>query len=150
MKEIFVEEGVPGQLVWIAEVESAMNPKARSRAGALGMFQFMPDTARRFGLRTAYPDERLNPEKSARAAAKYLRSLHEQFGSWPLAIAAYNAGEGCVERIVARHGSYSFDRIAGFLPGQTRSYVPRVMAIVAVREGVTPHVLPPPSTTSEG
>jgi membrane-bound lytic murein transglycosylase D len=117
LKEIFVAEGLPPEWVWIAEVESSMNPKARSPAGARGLFQFMPATAQRFGMSVSWPDERADPEKSARAAAKYLRFLHGEFGSWPLALAAYNAGEGRVCRTLkAADGASSFSAIARKLP----------------------------------
>lgn len=145
LKRIFLQEGIPGELVWIAEVESAMNPLARSRSGALGLFQLMPETARRFGLRTGVFDERLNPEKSARAAARYLKMLHREFGSWPLAIAGYNAGEGCVERALTAWGVSSFRQASPYLPQQTQSYVPRVLALVGDREGLSPDRLPRPS-----
>jgi len=148
LKRIFLQEGIPGELVWIAEVESAMNPRARSRAGAVGLFQLTSETAGRFGLRTGLRDERLHPEKSARAAARYLKILHREFGSWPLAIAAYNAGEGRVERALDYRGVSSFEEVAAFLPAETRSYVPRVMAIVADREGISPDALPEPSRGS--
>jgi membrane-bound lytic murein transglycosylase D len=144
LKTVFAEEGVPDEWVWIAEVESSLDPAARSPAGACGLFQFMPGTARRFGLRTARPDERLEPEKSARAAARYLKSLHRQFGNWELALAAYNAGEGTVDRALQRHGTRSFDAVAAHLPAQTQMYVPKVMATVAVREQIDPRKLPPP------
>lgn len=147
IKEIFQAEGVPSAWVWIAEVESSMNPKAESPAGARGLFQFMPATAERFGLSTSWPDERTDPEKSARAAANYLRFLHGRFGSWPLALAAYNAGEGRVGRALqaAGEGARSFSDIAARLPAETRLYVPKVLATVAVREQVDPESLPPPA-----
>jgi hypothetical protein len=144
LKSIFHSEGVPPELVWIAEVESMLNPRARSRAGALGLFQFTRATAERFGMRTGRNDERLDPEKSARAAAWYLRSLHERFGSWPLAVAAYNAGEHRVAGSLRHHRASTFDEVAMALPSETRSYVPRVLAIVGDREGVDPRLLPPP------
>jgi membrane-bound lytic murein transglycosylase D len=144
LKQAFVEEGVPPEWVWLAEVESSLNPRARSPSGAVGLFQFMPGTARRFGLQTGFPDERMYPTKSARAAAQYLKVLHRQFGSWPLAIAAYNAGEGCVGRTLKKNGGGNFDEVADDLPLQTQMYVPKVMATVALREGVNPASLPPP------
>jgi len=94
VKRVFAEEGVPTELVWLAEVESCLKPRARSRAGAVGLFQLMPVTARRFGLVVGRRDDRTDPAKNSRAAARYLAELYRQFGSWPLAIAAYNAGEG--------------------------------------------------------
>ncbi len=146
LKAAFRAEGVPEQLVWIAEVESTMNPNARNPGGAVGLFQFMPDTARRFGLRTALPDERKHPEKSARAAARYLRFLHGEFKSWPLAVAAYNAGEGRVRQSLskAKGGNGSFASIRRYLPQETRMYVPKVEAVISLREGVDRLNLPPP------
>lgn len=135
LKDIFRAEGVPEELVWMAEVESSMNPKARSPVGATGLFQLMPQTARRFGLRTSPRDERLNPEQNARAAAKYLKLLHGQFGSWPLALAAYNAGEGRVGRVLKKSSQKTFDAIADGLPVETQMYVPKVLATIKVREG---------------
>lgn len=146
LKAVFREEGVPEQLVWIAEVESTMNPNARNPGGAAGLFQFMPATAKRFGLRTFLPDERKHPEKSARAAARYLRFLHGEFGSWPLAVAAYNAGEGQVRQSLSkvRKGETSFAAIRPHLPLETRMYVPKVEAVISLREGVDRLDLPPP------
>lgn len=149
LKKAFAAKGVPPAWVWIAEVESSMDPKARSPAGARGLFQFMPETAKRFGLSIAWPDERTDPEKSASAAAEYLRYLHGQFGSWPLAIAAYNAGEGRVGRALKAAGVTSFAAVAKRLPAETRLYVPKVMATVATREGIDPESLPAPQTTSQ-
>jgi membrane-bound lytic murein transglycosylase D len=144
LKGTFKEEGVPPEWVWLAEVESSLNPKARSPRGAAGLFQFMPATARRFGLRTRPVDERLSPEKSARAAAQYLRYLHEKFGTWPLALAAYNAGEGRVGKLLKKHGADDFDAIAPYLPVETQMYVPKAIATVAMRENVDPLLLPAP------
>lgn len=145
LKSIFEKEGVPGAWVWIAEVESSFNPSARSPAGAAGLFQFMPATARRFGLKTSPRDERLDPRKSAAAAAQYLGILHRRFDSWPLALAAYNAGEGRVSGLLKKHGAGDFDGIAEKLPLETRLYVPKVLATVSLREGVNAEQLPPPS-----
>lgn len=145
LKEIFAAAGVPPELVWIAEVESAMNPEAVSPVGARGLFQFMPLTAARFGLETGdRVDERIDPEKSALAAATYLRFLHRRFRSWPLALAAYNAGEGRVGRALAAEKVSTFDDVAHRLPIETRMYVPKVLATVAARESINPVDLPPP------
>ncbi len=145
LKQIFREEGVPTELVWLAEVESSFNPRARSPAGAVGLFQFMPPAAERFGLRLAPRDERESPTLSARAAARYLRFLHRRFGDWSLALAAYNAGEGRVGRTMERMRAFSFEAIAPGLPTETQLYVPRVFALLELREGITPSDLPPPS-----
>lgn len=144
LKATFEEEGVPPELVWLAEVESSFNPAARSPVGATGLFQFMPATAERFGMKLSPNDERLDPHKSARAAAQYLRFLHGRFDSWPLALAAYNAGEGRVGRVLRQHNGTSFEDIADHLPSETRMYVPKVLATVALREGIDPSTLPPP------
>ncbi len=135
LKPIFAAEKVPSQLVWIAEVESSFDPRARSPDGAAGLFQLMPDTARRYGLSTGVSDDRLKPEPSARAAAKYLQYLHSQFRDWRLALAAYNAGEGTVERLLKGRKARTFDAIATRLPAETQMYVPRVEATIQRREG---------------
>lgn len=134
LKPIFTAEGVPAELVWLAEVESGFNPEARSPAGAAGMFQLMPATAKRFGLSLRPRDERLQPEDAARASARYLKSLHNRFHDWPLAIAAYNVGEGSVQKCLDRYKADSFDRIAPHLPAETQMYVPRVEATLLRRE----------------
>lgn len=146
LKTIFDAEGVPPELVWLAEVESTFNPQARSPVGAAGLYQFMPATAERFGLKTRPVDERLEPEKSARAAAQYLRILYRRFDSWPLALAAYNAGEGRVGKALKVHGGNTFEHIADHLPAETQMYVPKVLAVVSLREKVDPDDLPPPRT----
>lgn len=137
LKTIFRAEGVPEQLVWLAEVESTMNPNARNPSGAAGLFQMMPPTARRFGLRVAPPpDERYDPEKQARAAAQYLRFLKGRFKDWPLALAAYNAGEGRVGNALKAAGGRTFDDIAPLLSVETQMYVPKIDAVLQRREGV--------------
>ncbi len=138
LRAAFVAEGVPPELVWLAEVESSLNPAARSPAGAKGLFQFMPDSAQAQGLSTWLPDERTDPEKSARAAARYLRALYGKFGNWALALAAYNAGEGRVSRTLAKSPAKTFTAIAESLPAETRMYVPKVCALIATRTGVPP------------
>jgi membrane-bound lytic murein transglycosylase D len=148
LKSIFMAEGVPPELVWLAEVESSFNPEAKSPVGALGLFQFMPASAERFGMRLTPRDERLDPDKSARAAAQYLRFLHGRFGSWSLALAAYNAGEGRVGRTLRAQQASTFEEIAAALPNETRMYVPKVAATVELREGVRLNDLPPPRARS--
>ncbi|HOW98814.1 MAG TPA: lytic transglycosylase domain-containing protein [Kiritimatiellia bacterium] len=136
LKDIFRAEGVPPELIWLAEVESSFNPEARSPVGAAGLFQFMPATAQRFGLSVKPKDERLAPEKSAGAAAKYLRYLHGMFHSWPLAFAAYNAGEGRVGKLLKSAPARTFEAIQDRLPTETQMYVPKVLATIKLRERV--------------
>jgi len=138
LKPIFVAQGVPPELVWVAEVESSFDPRARSPAGAVGLFQLTPATARQYGLRTTWPwDERFNPETSARASAQYLNHLHTRFKDWRLALAAYNAGERAVEELLTRYKTRSYDGIATHLPAETQLYVPKVEATILRREGLT-------------
>ncbi len=146
LKVIFAAEGIPTELVWLAEVESSLNPSARSPAGARGLFQLMPATARAFGLSTFPFDERTQPGKNARAAAKFLRVLHERFDSWPLALAAFNAGEGRIANAQKKAGSPAYADIADLLPAETRMYVPKVLATLAVREKNLPAALVVPLT----
>ncbi len=136
LKPIFAAQKVPPELVWIAEVESSFDPRARSPEGATGLFQLMPETARRYGLRTGLFDQRLKPEPSAQAAAKYLQFLHHHYKDWRLALAAYNSGEGTVDRLLGRHKARSFDAIAIYLPAETQMFVPKVEATILRREGV--------------
>lgn len=135
LRHAFAAAGVPPALAWVAEAESSLNPEARSPSGARGLFQLTPATARSLGLSTFWPDERTDPAKSARAAAQYLRELHHKFGTWPLALAAYNAGEGRVSRVLAEHHATHFAQIANALPAETRMYVPKVCALIKVRTG---------------
>jgi membrane-bound lytic murein transglycosylase D len=143
LQAAFSAERVPPELAWIAEAESTLNPSARSPAGARGLFQLMPDTAHALGLSTFLPDDRTDPEKSARAAARYLRTLYARFGSWPLALAAYNAGEGKVSRLLALQGATDYAGVASALPSETRMYVPKVCALVTVRTGQSLEALRP-------
>jgi membrane-bound lytic murein transglycosylase D len=135
LKPVFVSESVPAELVWLAEVESRFNPEARSPAGAAGMFQLMPPTAQRMGLAMRPTDQRFQAEKSARASARYLRTLHGEFHDWPLALAAYNAGDGRVRRLLAKSKVKSFDHIASGLSAETQMYVPKIEALIQRREG---------------
>ena len=134
LKRAFQAEGVPAALVWQAEAESTFNPSARSPAGAVGLYQFMPATAQQFGLSLKPQDERLDAIKNARAAAKYLKLLHRRFGSWPLAFAAYNCGQGRVASVLSKTGGRTFDDIHDKLPAETRMYVPKIAALVQIRE----------------
>jgi membrane-bound lytic murein transglycosylase D len=143
---IFVEEGMPPELVWLAEVESSFDPKAKSPVGAAGLFQLMPPTAKDLGLSTWLPDERLHPEKNARAAAQYLRRLYGRFNDWELALAAYNAGESRVAGLLKKSGTKTFDAIAGRLPAETQMYVPKFEAVLKKRTGMEIRNLKAPVT----
>jgi membrane-bound lytic murein transglycosylase D len=136
LKPVFAARKVPPELIWIAEVESGFDPRARSPAGAAGLFQLEPATAKRYGLRTWAFDQRFKPERSAGAAAQYLDHLHNRFKDWRLALAAYNAGEGTVRRLLARHKTRTFDGISTYLPAETQMFVPKVEATILRREGV--------------
>ena len=136
LKQIFAAEKMPPELVWVAEVESSFNPQARSPAGAVGLFQLMPTTARALRLSLQPEDERLQPGKSARAAARHLRHLYERFGDWRLALAAYNAGETRVDELLRKYKARTFDGIADRLPAETQMYVPKVEGTLRKREGL--------------
>ena len=135
LKPAFASAGAPRDLVWLAEVESSFNPEARSPAGAVGLFQLMPQTARGLGLSTSFPDERKDPEKSARAAARYLVGLRQRMGDWRLALASYNAGEGRIRSLLKQHKARTFDEVAPRLPAETQFYVPKFEAVLRRREG---------------
>jgi membrane-bound lytic murein transglycosylase D len=131
-RKVFEGQGVPTELLSVAAVESGFNPKAASSAGARGMWQFMKSTARLYGLKVGMrKDERLDPNLSSVAAAKHLRDLFVSFQDWHLALAAYNAGSGAVNKIMVREGESDFWELArnGSLPRETRKFVPRVIAL---------------------
>lgn len=130
-EEIFRREGVPPQIIHLGLVESGFDPAARSPKDAVGVWQLIPDTARRFGLEVGARDDRTDPLKSATAAARYLKFLYGTFGDWPLALAAYNAGERRVQEAMDRLQTRDFWRLAaaGLLPRETRGYVPAVLAV---------------------
>lgn len=133
--EVFRAHGIPEDLAFVAMIESGFNPRAVSRVGAKGMWQFMAPTARRYGLRVdQWVDERLDPEKSTVAAAAYLRDLYRQFGSWPLAKAAYNAGEVKVIRAIHATGSTDFWTLSQsrFLRRETKDFVPAIHAATLI------------------
>ena len=136
LKPIFAKEKVPAELVWLAEVESSFDARARSPVGAAGLFQLMPDTAKRLGLSLWPRDQRYQPDPSAKAAAQYLKLLYAKFKDWRLALAAYNSGEGTVQRLLKRHNARTFDEIAPRLPAETQMFVPNVEAVILRREGI--------------
>lgn len=131
IERIFQEEGLPRDLAQVAMVESSFIPRARSPKAACGIWQFIPETGRHYGLTSnAVVDERSDPEKATRAAARYLTFLHELFHDWYLAMAAYNAGEGKILRLMEKTGLRDFWQLAasGLLKPQTQNYVPAVIA----------------------
>lgn len=135
IRETLRNKGLPEELAFVAMIESGFNPRAVSRAGAKGLWQFMAGTARRYGLRVdRWVDERLDPEKSTTAAAAYLRDLHRQFGSWALAKAAYNAGEVKVVHAIRASGSTDFWALARtrFLRTETKEFVPAIHAATVI------------------
>jgi membrane-bound lytic murein transglycosylase D len=133
--DVLREKGLPDELVFTAMIESGFNPVAVSHAGAKGLWQFMAPTARLYGLRVdRWLDERLDPEKSTVAAANYLRDLYNQFGSWDLAQAAYNAGEFRVQQAIQGTGSRDFWRLhrSPLLVEETKNYVPAIHAATLI------------------
>jgi membrane-bound lytic murein transglycosylase D len=126
------EEGVPQELIYLAQAESGFLPRAVSYKSATGMWQFMVARGREYGLeRSAHHDDRLDPEKATRSAARHLRDLYQKFGDWYLAIAAYNCGDGCVERAVQRTGYADFWELRArrAIPRETTNYVPIILAM---------------------
>ncbi len=132
MLPILKEEGVPQDLIYLAQAESGFHPLAVSRVGARGIWQFMASRARGYGLHhNMYEDDRQDPEKSTRAAAHHLKDLYNQFGDWYLAMAAYNSGPGTVQAAVRRTGYADFWELyrRNVLPKETRNYVPIILAV---------------------
>ncbi|GAA4014084.1 LysM peptidoglycan-binding domain-containing protein [Hymenobacter fastidiosus] len=133
---------LPQDLKYLAVVESALLPTARSRVGAVGLWQFMGPTAGDLKLvRNEYIDERMDPEKSTEAACKYLRDLYRQFGDWELVLAAYNWGSGHLSRAMKRTGTRNFWALYPSLPKETRNYVPTFTALLYTMQYATEHNL---------
>ncbi len=132
ISRVLKEEGVPQDLIYLAQAESGFQPLALSRAGARGMWQFMAGSGELYGLeRTWWVDDRQDPEKATRAAARHLKDLYNQFGDWYLAMAAYNSGASTVQHAVERTGYADFWELyrRGVLPQETRNYVPIILAV---------------------
>jgi membrane-bound lytic murein transglycosylase D len=132
-RKIFREEGVPEDVTWLGQIESAWRPTARSWAAASGLWQFIPGTGQTYGLRqTAWVDERNGFEKATRASARYLKDLYNHFGDWNLAMAAYNTGQGNIDRAISRAGSRSYWNIFPYIAQETRNYVPNILAAMLI------------------
>jgi membrane-bound lytic murein transglycosylase D len=133
-RRIFREEGVPENVAWLGQVESAWKPTAMSWASASGLWQFIPGTGARYGLRrTAFVDERNSFDEATRASARYLKFLANRYGgNWELAMAGYNCGEGNVDRAIRRAGVANFWAAYPYLPRETRNYVPNILATILI------------------
>jgi membrane-bound lytic murein transglycosylase D len=140
MVSVLKQEGVPQDLIYLAQAESGFHPLAVSRAGARGIWQFMGPRGRGYGLqRSLWVDDRQDPEKSTRAAAHHLKDLYAQFGDWYLAMAAYNSGPGTVQAAVRRTGYADFWELyrRNVLPKETRNYVPIILAVTIVAKNLS-------------
>jgi len=143
MRDVFREEELPEELLNLAFIESAVNPWATSRVKAAGIWQFMASTGRLYGMQVSWwVDERRDPEKATRGAAAYLKKLYRMFDSWDLALAAYNAGEGTVQRAVARQRTRDFWKLR--LPKETRYFVPAFMAMTIISKEPERYGFSPP------
>src|ERR1035437_9725222 len=137
IQRILDEEGIPQEIIHLAQAESGFMPRAVSRAAAGGMWQFVRFRGNEYGLKqTAYTDDRMDPEKATRAAAHHLRNLYQEFGDWYLAIAAYNCGPVTVEKAIERTGYADFWelRSRGVLPAETTNYVPIILAMTIMEK----------------
>ncbi|WP_303741428.1 lytic transglycosylase domain-containing protein, partial [uncultured Duncaniella sp.] len=148
-EEELLKEGMPLELEYLPVIESAINPNAVSRAGAVGLWQFMPATAKGLGMEiNSLVDERRDPRMSSRLAARYLKQLHDIYNDWSLAIAAYNCGPGNVNKALRRAGAEGevkkdFWDIYDFLPAETRGYVPAFIAANYVMNYYSHHGISP-------
>jgi len=143
MRRVFREKGLPEELLNLAFIESAVNPWATSRAKAAGIWQFMAPTARIYGMQVSWwVDERRDPEKATRGAADYLANLYQMFGAWDLALAAYNAGEGKVQRAIDRQRTRDYWQLQ--LPKETRRFVPAFMAMTIISKEPERYGFSPP------
>ena len=133
-RRIFAEQGVPLDVTWLGQVESAWKPKAVSWAAASGLWQFIPSTGRMYDLRqNAYIDERNSFEQATRASARHLKDLAKRYnGNWELAMAAYNTGAGNIDRAISRAGTANFWMIYPYIAQETRNYVPNILAVILI------------------
>jgi membrane-bound lytic murein transglycosylase D len=143
MRKVFQEKALPEELINLAFIESAVNPWATSKAKAAGIWQFMASTGRLYGMQVSWwVDERRDPEKATRGAAEYLKNLYRMFGSWELALAAYNAGEGAVQRAIDRQRTRNFWALR--LPKETQLFVPAFMAMTIISKDPERYGFSPP------
>ncbi len=130
MRKILRNNNAPEELIYLSVQESGLDPKIVSRAGAVGLWQFMPATGYEFGLyQDQFRDDRRDFEKATESAARFLKSLHKTFDDWYLAFAAYNAGPGRVSGAIKKAGSKDYWSVRGYLPGETKNYVPSILAL---------------------
>jgi len=147
MSSILEKEGVPQELAYLPLIESGFRTQAVSRAGAVGPWQFIRTTGQRYGLRIdQYVDERRDPVKSTHAAARYLKDLYDMFGNWHLSLAAYNTGEGHINRILGRGVADDFWQMSdrGYLYQETENYVPQFLAALHIAEEPQAYGFDPP------
>lgn len=143
-EKALADYNIPTEIKYLTIIESEMNPNARSRVGATGLWQFMFGTGKAYGLQMDnYVDERKDPIQASYAAAAYFRDAYEELGDWLLALAAYNCGKGNVTRAIAKAGSRDFWEIRQFLPKETRNYVPAFIAAVYMMNYSTRHQIVP-------
>jgi len=144
------KRNLPQALKYVAVVESHLDPHAKSKSGAAGLWQFMPPTAKRQGLDiTKYIDERQNPQKSTEAALDYLSEMYDKFGDWTLAVAAYNCGPGGVRKAIRRSGKSDYWSIRNYLPKETQKYIPRIVAAIYLMQYYHEHNLVPQGISNE-
>lgn len=147
--ETMEKHEMPLEIKYLSIIESGLDPQIRSRVGAMGLWQFMPATGRMYGMHTnSEIDDRMDPEMSTDAAAKYLKSLYRMFGDWEVAMAAYNCGPGNVRKAIRRSGGKkTFWGIYNYLPKETRSYVPQVQAMLYILNHLEEHNFHPENPT---
>lgn len=149
IEAILDKHDVPLEMKYLAIVESALNPKAKSRAGATGMWQFMYTTGKNYGLEvSSYVDERMDPVKATEAACKYLKALYNIYGDWDLVLAAYNSGPGNVNKAIKRSGGVTnYWNLRNYLPRETANYVPAFQATMYIYQYAKEHGYRPGAAT---